>query len=256
MGQHQTRQLNAVAGRQRGGQHDVIAVAGTHHQSTRLQAGNHFGHRAAAQHGFEHTPACDFAFNHHLGAQMTRHVNGARRRQQRIVVNHTPDRHTAQLAGGSGFIETGGCAVKDDTHHLASGVADLGNQVIGLGNTLGIRAAGHQHHVGLQAAGNVSGQARKESPARIGMNTFDHQHVGPFGAGHGQADNLFQQLIGLAAGDVLRHPAHGQGVGGVIDLANTSRKQHRRFGVGRAFGHRFNERNLQSTPLQRPQKRQ
>ena len=86
---------------------------------------------------------------------MVGHVNRARCRQCRVVFDHTPNGHAVQLAGGSSFIETGLRTVKNNTQHIASGIADLGNHVVGLGDTDGVSPAGHQHHVRLQAVGDV-----------------------------------------------------------------------------------------------------
>ena len=253
MGQHEAGQLHPIAGRQCRGQDYVVAVTRTDHQGAGLEARHDFGHRTRAQDGLQHAASRDLALNHHLGAHVAGHVDHARGRQRGVLFDNAPDGHVVQLPGGGGFIEIRCGTVEDDAHHVATHNADLGNQVIGLGDALSVRGAGHQDHVRLQAAGDMARQAGQENPARIRMDALDHQHIGLLGAGRGQADNIFQKFIALAAGDAFGHQTHGQGIGRVLQVADASCEQHRRLGLGRAFGDRLDKRHLQSAPLQRSQ---
>ncbi len=164
-----------------------------------------------------------------------------------------PQRNIAQRVPGGFGVEFGGSLVDDRagdmTAYLAHPLRHVVDFLHGVAVAIAAFGAGDEDDLGFQAAGDLGVQAGREGVDGVGVHALDHQHIGPFGGAHAQADHIFEQFRFLTGCQPVIRLDYRDGGGG-LDQTDFASKVDRVF-VGRILlRDRLGEADPVALPLQ------
>lgn len=125
VGEQDSGEFDAAAGRQRAGQNHVVPVTGGDHQHPWTQSRDHFGDGPRGGHELGDAAGIEFAPPDQVGMQVLCDVQGPRCAQDGVFRNHAPDADLSELVLGQHRVETLGSLVEDDPGHAAILVCEL-----------------------------------------------------------------------------------------------------------------------------------
>ncbi len=227
--QQQAGELDAVERSQAGGEDNVVAVTGGDHQHARLQQRNGAGNGACAEQNLVHAALLGLAGMQNARFEQFGDIAGAQRiqllgegdRAQQLEVARAEDRQLLLEP-----FDEGGQAVfaldlvEDHAKHLrVLGAAEqlrLDFEALGhaLERVLALR--GDQDDLGVQALGQVAVDARRVVELARRHHAFDDHHILAGGDLLVTADDVFEQQVQLAIGQLAFHLLQRQGFGRAV----------------------------------------
>ena len=192
MSQQNAGDRNAAADRQGRQQQDIVAVGTGDDQRTGLEIRDVLNGLARGENNALHTTRGEFAFGSNVRLEMAGNVEHARRVKLRRFINDAPK--PCQFVSGAVDVEIFRRHVEHRAGDIAARARKLAGADLQVFNRRRLRRVGHQHHVGLEAVGDVDVQLRSKGMRRLGMQALNDQDIG-IGAGvHAQRDDVFEQV--------------------------------------------------------------